>query len=86
MAIVEHDLVRLDELQEKFYADGRHRLLVVLQGMDTAGKGGAIRRVFEGMNPSGVRVAGTGATSVTELIARSPPGTASTPSAAPAWR
>lgn len=48
---------RLDDLQELFYADGRHRLLVVLQGMDTAGKGGAIRRAFEGMNPSGVRVA-----------------------------
>ena len=48
---------RLDDLQEMFYADGRHRLLVVLQGMDTAGKDGAIRHVFEGMNPSGVRVA-----------------------------
>jgi PPK2 family polyphosphate:nucleotide phosphotransferase len=47
---------RLDELQELLYADGRHRLLVVLQGMDTAGKGGAIKRVFRGMNPSGVRV------------------------------
>src|SRR3990170_1875388 len=47
---------RLDELQELFYADGRHRLLVVLQGTDTSGKGGAIKRVFRGMNPSGVRV------------------------------
>jgi PPK2 family polyphosphate:nucleotide phosphotransferase len=58
---------RLDELQEKFYADGRHRLLVVLQGMDTAGKGGAIRRVFEGMNPSGVRVASFKAPTAPEL-------------------
>jgi PPK2 family polyphosphate:nucleotide phosphotransferase len=48
---------RLDDLQEQLYADGRHRLLVVLQGMDTSGKGGTIRRVFEGVNPSGVRVA-----------------------------
>jgi PPK2 family polyphosphate:nucleotide phosphotransferase len=48
---------RLDDLQEKFYADGRHRMLVVLQGMDTSGKGGAIRRAFEGLNPSGVHVA-----------------------------
>ncbi|HEY8546041.1 MAG TPA: polyphosphate kinase 2 family protein [Acidimicrobiales bacterium] len=46
----------LDSLQERLYADGRHRVLVVLQGMDTAGKGGTIRRVFEGVNPSGVRV------------------------------
>ncbi|HEU0170885.1 MAG TPA: polyphosphate kinase 2 family protein [Acidimicrobiales bacterium] len=48
---------RLDELQEKLYADGRHKVLVVLQGMDTSGKGGAIRKVFEGMNPAGVHVA-----------------------------
>jgi PPK2 family polyphosphate:nucleotide phosphotransferase len=58
---------RLDELQELFYADGRHKVLVVLQGMDTAGKGGAIRRAFEGMNPSGVRVAAFKAPSATEL-------------------
>jgi PPK2 family polyphosphate:nucleotide phosphotransferase len=48
---------RLDKLQEKFYADGRHKLLVVLQGMDTSGKGGAIRKAFEGLDPSGVHVA-----------------------------
>ena len=48
---------RLDELQEKFYADGRHKLLVVLQGTDTAGKGGAIRKVFQGLDPAGVHVA-----------------------------
>ena len=59
--------VRMEQLQELFYADGRHKLLVVLQGMDTAGKGGAIRRAFEGMNPSGVRVAAFKAPSTTEL-------------------
>jgi PPK2 family polyphosphate:nucleotide phosphotransferase len=48
---------RLAELQEKLFADHRHRLLLVLQGMDTAGKDGTIRRVFEGVNPQGVRVA-----------------------------
>ena len=58
---------RLDELQELFYADGRHRLLVVLQGTDTAGKGGAIKRVFRGMNPSGVRVASFKAPTEPEL-------------------
>jgi len=46
----------LDQLQELFYADGRRGLLVVLQGMDTSGKDGAIRHVFEGVNPQGVRV------------------------------
>src|SRR5918994_270283 len=47
---------RLADLQEKFYADGRHKLLVVLQGTDTSGKGGAIRKAFEGLGPAGVRV------------------------------
>jgi PPK2 family polyphosphate:nucleotide phosphotransferase len=46
----------LDRLQEMFYADGRRGLLVVLQGMDTSGKDGTIRHVFEGVNPQGVRV------------------------------
>ena len=47
---------KLDRLQELFYADGRRGLLVVLQGMDTSGKDGTIRHVFEGVNPQGVRV------------------------------
>lgn len=58
---------KLDGLQERLYADGRHRVLVVLQGMDTAGKGGTIRRVFQGVNPSGVRVAAFKAPTETEL-------------------
>jgi PPK2 family polyphosphate:nucleotide phosphotransferase len=57
----------LDELQEQLYADGRHRVLVVLQGMDTSGKGGTIRRVFQGVNPSGVRVAAFKAPTEAEL-------------------
>ena len=48
---------QLEGCQEVLYADGRHRLLVVLQAMDTGGKDGTIRRVFEGVNPVGVRVA-----------------------------
>ena len=48
---------RLEELQEILYADGRHSLLVVLQAMDTGGKDGTIRRVFDGVNPVGVKVA-----------------------------
>ena len=48
---------RLSELQELFYADGRHRLLLVLQATDTGGKDGTIKRVFRGVNPAGVRVA-----------------------------
>ena len=48
---------RLEALQEMLYAQGKHRLLIVLQAMDTGGKDGTIRRVFEGVNPQGVRVA-----------------------------
>jgi PPK2 family polyphosphate:nucleotide phosphotransferase len=48
---------RLDELQELLYAEHKHKLLIVLQAMDTGGKDGTIRRVFEGVNPQGVRVA-----------------------------
>ena len=48
---------RLEGLQELLFAEGKHKLLIVLQGMDTSGKDGVIRRVFEGVNPQGVRVA-----------------------------
>jgi len=49
-------VAKLDKLQEMFYAEHKHKLLIVLQGMDTAGKDGVIRRIFEGVNPAGVRV------------------------------
>jgi PPK2 family polyphosphate:nucleotide phosphotransferase len=48
---------RLETLQEMLWAQGRHRVLVVLQGMDTSGKDGVIRHVFDRVNPTGVRVA-----------------------------
>ncbi|MFZ0829875.1 MAG: polyphosphate kinase 2 family protein [Thermoplasmata archaeon] len=48
---------RLERLQELLTAERKHALLVVLQGMDSAGKDGTIRRVFDGVNPQGVRVA-----------------------------
>lgn len=47
----------LEELQELLYAEHRHKVLIVLQAMDTGGKDGTIRHVFEGVNPQGVRVA-----------------------------
>jgi PPK2 family polyphosphate:nucleotide phosphotransferase len=47
----------LEELQELLYAEHKHRVLIVLQAMDTGGKDGTIRHVFEGVNPQGVRVA-----------------------------
>lgn len=47
---------RMRDAQGRLWAEGERSLLLVLQGMDTAGKDSTIRRVFEGMNPQGVRV------------------------------
>ena len=47
----------LEVLQERLYAEHKHSVLIVLQGMDTSGKDGTIEHVFEGVNPQGVRVA-----------------------------
>ena len=46
----------LDLLQEELYAAGTHSVLMVLQGMDTSGKDGAIRGVMLNLNPQGCRV------------------------------
>jgi len=48
---------RLSDLQELLYAEHKHKLLVILQGMDTSGKDGTVRHVMDGFNAQGVRVA-----------------------------
>ncbi|MDP3813419.1 MAG: polyphosphate--nucleotide phosphotransferase [Hydrogenophaga sp.] len=48
----------LDALQNLFYADGRYKLLVVLQGTDTSGKDGTVRGVFARTSPLGVHTVG----------------------------
>lgn len=58
---------RLEELQELLFAQGKHKVLIVLQAMDTGGKDGAIRAVFDGVNPAGVRVASFKAPTPKEL-------------------
>lgn len=57
---------RLDQLQEILYAEHKHKILIVLQGMDGGGKDGTIRAVFDGVNPQGVRVANFKAPTSTE--------------------
>ena len=47
---------RIAELQARLYAEQKQSLLVVLQAMDTGGKDGAIRGVFQGVNPQGCQV------------------------------
>ncbi len=48
------DLVKLQRL---LYAEGKHKVLIVLQAMDSGGKDGTIRAIFNGVNPQGVKVA-----------------------------
>jgi PPK2 family polyphosphate:nucleotide phosphotransferase len=49
---------RLADLQERLYAEAKHALLIVLQGMDTSGKDGTIKHVAGAFNPAGVQVIG----------------------------
>jgi PPK2 family polyphosphate:nucleotide phosphotransferase len=67
----EQRLIKLNNefeaLQELLFAEAKHKVLIVLQGMDTSGKDGVIRRVFDGVNPQGVRVASFKVPNATEL-------------------
>jgi PPK2 family polyphosphate:nucleotide phosphotransferase len=47
---------RLADFQEKLFAQDRWSLLVIVQGMDAAGKDSAIKAIFEGVNPQGCEV------------------------------
>ena len=58
---------KLETLQELLFAEHKHKVLVILQAMDTGGKDGTIRRVFDGVNPAGVRVASFKAPTSEEL-------------------
>ncbi len=58
IAATEALALELDGLQNLFYADKRHKLLVVLQGTDTSGKDGTLRGVFNRMSPLGVHTVG----------------------------
>jgi PPK2 family polyphosphate:nucleotide phosphotransferase len=53
---LERNLSRITALQRKLYADRRHSLLVVLQGIDSAGKDGTCWHVISAMDPEGVHV------------------------------
>ncbi len=48
--------LKLGELQNLLYAQGKYALLVIIQGMDASGKDGAVKNVFEAVNPMGCRV------------------------------
>lgn len=47
---------KLAKIQDKLFAQHKYSVLIVLQGMDTAGKDGAVKHVFSGVNPAGCNV------------------------------
>lgn len=51
-------IAELDDLQNMLYAESKHAILIVIQGMDASGKDGLIRKVFGNLNPQGVTVHG----------------------------
>ncbi len=53
---LQHGVARLAELQDKLYAQDRWAVLLIFQGMDAAGKDGAIKHVMSGVNPEGCQV------------------------------
>src|SRR3982750_3598871 len=54
--IIEANRKRLNDFQEKLYAQDRWSMLLIFQGMDAAGKDSAIKSIFDGVNPQGCEV------------------------------
>lgn len=54
--LLDDNIGKLTQLQDKLYAYDRYALLLIFQGMDAAGKDGAIKHVMSGLNPQGVQV------------------------------
>ena len=67
VAILAQLNAQLVELQQVLYAEHKHKVLVVFQAMDTGGKDGVIRKVFSGINPTGIHVASFKAPTSVEL-------------------
>ncbi len=55
-ALLQRDLERLESLQDRFYAQKSHALLIVLQGLDASGKDSVVKHVMSGLNPQGCDV------------------------------
>jgi PPK2 family polyphosphate:nucleotide phosphotransferase len=53
---IQRNIEKLSKLQDKFYADNRYSLLIILQARDAAGKDGVIRHVMSGINPQGCNI------------------------------
>ena len=68
MDILESNRQKLVKMQDFFWANSTYSMLIVLQGMDAAGKDGTIRHVMSGVNPQGCQVTGFKAPSEQELM------------------
>ena len=67
LEILEENQLALSVSQERLWADSRYSVLIILQGMDTAGKDGTIKHVMSGVNPQGCRVTSFGVPTKYEL-------------------
>ena len=56
VSLLQEDILKLSDIQEKLYASNRHSVLIVIQAMDAAGKDSVIKHVMSGLNPQGVTV------------------------------
>ena len=54
--LLEKNIEKMSELQEKLYAQDKYSLLIIFQAMDAAGKDSAIKHVMSGLNPQGTQV------------------------------
>jgi len=66
-SILADGIKKMEELQNRLYAQGQWAMLIVLQGMDAAGKDGVIKHVMSGLNPQGCAVHSFKAPSAEEL-------------------
>src|ERR1044072_5592478 len=66
-AVTEGLLDQLDDLHNRLWSEARRSVILVLQGMDAAGKDGAIRKVLTGLNPQGCSVVNFKAPTATDL-------------------
>jgi PPK2 family polyphosphate:nucleotide phosphotransferase len=67
LKLLESNRQKLVDLQELFWASGTYSMLIILQGMDAAGKDGTISHVMSGLNPQGCQVTSFKAPSAEEL-------------------
>lgn len=56
LPLVRASVQRIDQLSYTMYAEDKHSLLIVLQGIDASGKDGVVRHLFSAVNPAGCRV------------------------------